>query len=161
MSTADMGKSCREHVKSCHTESHSVQESRFCGVLPSEESKRIEGLLTEAWGDNWSRPLSADELLDIGRETLEPLFHEPPLGPIPEYLRPHLRVHGCVAEYEDKIAEIDSWKARALDVWLKNRIGQKCIAGQRLHVLRLEEGRSSTADKYWLELIEDGDSEEI
>lgn len=155
MSTAGMRKSCAENLKSCDTEPDSALDSPSCGPLTSEESEKIEKLLLADWGDKWGQPLTVDELLEIGKEALDPMFHEAPIGPIPEYLSPHLQVHGCVAEYEDKLEEIDRWKARELDSWLKNRSGRKYIAGRNVYVLRLEEGNSSTPDRYWFEMIED------
>jgi|GEM_PF-3011984 len=148
-------------VMSCSTEPDSALQFPLCGSPSSEESKMIEKLLTAVWGDNWSKPMSAAELLEMGREAIDPLFHEPPIGPIPDYLRPHLQVHGCVAGYEDTLEEIDSWKARKLDKWLKDKTGQRYMAGRKLYLLRSEEGKSSTPHKYWFEMIEEPNSRKI
>ncbi|MGD8924554.1 MAG: hypothetical protein PVG64_06445, partial [Syntrophobacterales bacterium] len=70
----------------------------------------MEKLLIADWGDKWGKPLTAEELLEIGRKEFEPLFQQPPIGPIPEYLKPHSSFHGCVADYEDKLDELEKWK---------------------------------------------------
>lgn len=99
--------------------------------------------------------MSAEELFEIGRQTIDPLFHEPPFGPVPEYLRAHLHVHGCVAEYEDRLEAIDKWKAHELDLWLKQTAGQRCRAGRKMYIIRVAKGIYPAPDKYWLEMIED------
>jgi hypothetical protein len=115
----------------------------------------MEKLIMTDWGDKWGEPLTAGELLEIGRDALEPLFHEPPLGPIPEYLRPHSTVHGCVTEYEEKLEELERWKAHKLNSWLQERAGRKYRTGGKVYELRLEEERPTGPEKYWFELIED------
>ena len=67
----------------------------------------MEKLLMADREGPWDQPLTADELLTIGRNAFEPLFHEPPIGPVPDYLAPHWSAHGCVAEYEEKLEELD------------------------------------------------------
>jgi hypothetical protein len=117
-------------------------------------SSSMEKLLMADWGDRWGEPLTADELLVLGAEIFEPLFHEPPLGPIPDYLAPHWSVYGCVAEYEDKLEELDRWKALALSRWLKGRIGKIwCVAG-KVYQLQTEK-QEATSERFLLRLIED------
>ena len=111
----------------------------------------VKLLLAERSG-KWNKPLSADELLEVHRAELEPLFHAPPLGPIPDYLQPHTSVHGCVSEYEEKLDELERWKAQKLDSWLKNKVGLKFTAGEKVYELSRERGDFSTPDKYWLKL---------
>lgn len=110
--------------------------------------------------NKWNKPLGADQLLELGREVFEPLFHEPPLGPIPEYLQPHSSVHGCVAEYEEKIDELDRWKAGRLEAWLSEKVGKRWYAGENLYELYVEEGVDDAPERYWFKLIEEGFSQE-
>ena len=118
-------------------------------------SSIMEKLLMADWGGRWGQPLTADELLIIGRNAFEPLFHEPPMGPVPDYLAPHLSVHGCVAEYEDKLEELDRWKALELSRWLKDRIGRNwCVAG-KVYELQGEKREAPASEVFWLTLIED------
>jgi len=124
-------------------------------VVCQEDSRNIKKLLMMNWGDKWGKPLAPGELLEIGREILEPLFHEPLLGPIPEYLRPHSTVHGCVAEYEEKVAELEKWKAGKLNSWLQELLGRKYCAGGKVYELCREGGRGSALEKYRFKLIED------
>ena len=124
-----------------------------------KEFEQIVKLFLADDGDKWNKPLAADELLAIGREPLEPLFHEPPLGPIPDYLEPHRLVHGCVAEYEEKLEELERWKVQKLGLWLQDEVGTKITAGEKVYELSRERGESSAPDKYWLKLIEDRDRE--
>lgn len=107
------------------------------------------------WGYKWGEPLTAGELLEIGREALEPLFHEPPIGPIPDYLTPYLSVHGCVAEYEEKLEELERWKARKLSSWLKDKTGMKWSAGVKIYELRMEKAESTVQEKFWFKVVED------
>jgi len=104
----------------------------------------------------WDKPLAAAELLQIGREVFEPLFHEPPLGPIPEHLQPHSSVHGCVAEYEAKLEELDRWKTRRLEVCLREKVGKKWCAGEKVYKLYVEEGKDGAPAKYWLKSLKEG-----
>jgi hypothetical protein len=114
----------------------------------------MEKLLMADWRCRRGQPLTADELLIIGRNAFEPLFHEPPIGPIPDYLAPHLSVHGCVAEYEDKLEELDRWKALELSRWLKDRIGRNwCVAG-KVYELQAEQEAGGAPEKFWFRLIE-------
>ncbi|MDY0040119.1 MAG: hypothetical protein RBS57_07375 [Desulforhabdus sp.] len=129
--------------------------------MKAANSEKIEKLLMTDWGDKWGQPLTVEELLKVGKEAFEPLFEEPPIGPIPDYLTPHLHVYGCVAEYEDKLEELDRWKARELDLWLKDKVGRKWAAGQQVYVLRFEERKNSIPAKYWFELVKHGDPEII
>ena len=121
----------------------------------SEESDTMEKLLMADWGDKWGKPLTAEELLEIGKKEFEPLFQQPPIGPIPEYLKPHSSFHGCVAEYEDKLDELEKWKVRKLASWLKDKIGQKYRAGERIYELRVEKGKTAAQTKYAFKLIKD------
>ena len=117
-------------------------------------SSIMEKLLIADWGGRRGQPLTADELLMIGRNAFEPLFHEPPIGPIPDYLTPHLSVHGCVAEYEEKLEELDRWKALELSRWLKDRIGRNwCVAG-KVYELQAEKEAGGAHEKFWFRLIE-------
>jgi hypothetical protein len=99
----------------------------------------LERLLTLDCKASRGEAFTADELLIWASSALEAWFREPPLGPIPEYLVAHGSVFGCVAEYEDKLEELDRWKERQLIQWLKERVGSHCrVAGNRY---RLEEDR--------------------
>jgi hypothetical protein len=133
------------------------------GTVSSSRSKQdeplecavMEMLLAANWGGRWGQPVTTDELLNIGRQAFEPLFHQPPIGPIPDYVAPHLSVHGCVAEYEDKFEELDRWKALELDRWLRTRIGKQWnIAGKTCQLLT-EEDTVSASHKYRFIRIED------
>ncbi|UCG20129.1 MAG: hypothetical protein JSU80_10335 [Deltaproteobacteria bacterium] len=121
-------------------------------TLSPKEFEKILKLLMVERGSKWNKPLAADELLEMHREAFEPLFHGPPLGPIPDYLKPHTSVHGCVAEYEEKLDDLESWKAQKLDSWLKDRVGNKFTLGQKVYELSRERGDFSAPDKYWLKL---------
>ena len=123
-------------------------------ILSEERSEQMEKLLVTHWADKWDEPLTPSELLEMGREALEPLFHEPPLGPIPEYLRPHLSVHSCVAEYEEKLEELERWKTLKLSAWFRESVGRKYRVGAKVYELCGEGGKSSTPEKYWFKLIE-------
>ena len=125
-------------------------------LLPKKFEKILKLLLADG-GHKRHKPLVADELLETDREAFEPLFHEPPLGPIPEHLRPHTSVHGCVAEYEEKLEELERWKVRQLELWLKDKVGKKIAAGEKVYELSRERGEPSAPYKYWLKLIEDSD----
>ena len=118
-------------------------------------SSTMEKLLMADWGGRWGEPLTADELLIIGAEAFEPLFQEPPLGPIPDYLVPYWSVHSCVAEYEDKLEELDRWKALALSRWLKGRIGRNWCVGGKVYQFQAEKEEGATSEKFLLRLIED------
>jgi hypothetical protein len=144
------------HLGECNAKAERNVELRIREPLSSDGPQKIEAwLLVDPSGRCWDKPLTAEELLEAGREAFEPLFHEPPIGPIPEYLSPYLSAPGCVAEYEDKVEELDRWKARKLDSWLKEKVGQRYAAGGRLFELRMQEGESTAPDKYWFDLIED------
>jgi hypothetical protein len=115
----------------------------------------METLLAADWGGRWGQPVTTDELLTIGRQAFEPLFHQPPIGPIPDYLASHLSVHRCVAEYEDQLEELDRWKALELDRWLRARIGRQwSIAGKRCQLLA-EVDTGGASEKYWFIWITD------
>ena len=121
----------------------------------ARELASVEKLLMADWRGRRGKPLPADEILVMGGNGFEPLFHEPPIGPIPEYLTPHLSVYGCVAEYEEKLEELDRWKALQLSRWLKDRIGKSwCIAG-KVYELQGEKGEGPASEVFWLTLIED------
>jgi hypothetical protein len=125
-------------------------ESSPRGGTGSRERLFFEKLL----GAGRGKPVAADEILLLAGETFEPLFREPPIGPIPEYLDPHWSVHGCVAEYEEKLEELDRWKAFELNRWMKERIGTKwCVAG-KAYELRAEQAEGGGSEKFWLRLIE-------
>ena len=115
----------------------------------------MEKLLMADREGPWDQPLTADELLIIGRNSFEPLFHEPPIGPVPDYLAPHWSVHGCVAEYEEKLEELDRWKALELSRWLKDRVGRKwCVAG-KIYQLQTQQNQDGASEKFWFRGIED------
>lgn len=134
-----------------------TSELRSPEILSDERSEQMEKLLVTGWGDEWDEPLTPSELLEMGREALEPLFHEPPLGPIPEYLRPHFSVHSCVAEYEEKLEELERWKTLKLSSWFRERVGRRFCAGAKVYELHGEGGKSRAPEKYWFELIEHED----
>jgi hypothetical protein len=128
------------------------------GVNPGEtrspkQFEKIAKLLLAHRRGKWNKPLAADELLVISREAFEPLFHQPPLGPIPEHLRPHMSVHGCVAEYEEQFEELERWKVHKLESWLEENVGEKLTAGGDVYELSLERGELSAPDKYWLKPV--------
>ena len=128
------------------------------GVNPGEthspkEFEKIAKLLLAQRRDRWNKPLAVDELLEIGREAFEPLFNEPPLGPIPEHLRPHMSVHGCVAEYEEQFEELERWKVHKLELWLEENVGEKFTAGRDVYELSRERGKPSAPAKYWLKRV--------
>lgn len=137
-------------------ESHRLSELLSpLGGAAAQELAFVEKLLTADWRGRRGKPLPADELLIMARDGFEPLFHEPPIGPIPEYLTPHLSVYGCVAEYEEKLEELDRWKALQLSRWLKDRIGKRwCIAG-KVYELQGEKMEAPASEVFWLTLTED------
>jgi hypothetical protein len=144
------------HLRDCDAEADRSLELRLRDPLSPDGPQKIDGWLLGDPGDRWwDKSVTAEELLEVAREAFEPLFHEPPIGPIPEYLSPHLSTHGCVAEYEGKLEELDRWKARQLDLWLKDRVGKRYAAGGRVFELRMQKGEASSPEKYWFELIED------
>jgi hypothetical protein len=131
-----------------------LSASTPCDVTASQEVGCIEKLLLADWRGCWGKPLTADELLIIGSKAFETLFHEPPVGPIPEYLVPHLSVYGCVAEYEEKLEELDRWKALQLSLWLKDRIGRNwCVAG-KVYQLQVEKQEAASSETFWFRFIE-------
>lgn len=132
-----------------------IPDARSRGILSEERCEQMHRLLMTDWGDKWGEPLTSSELLEVGQEVLEPSFHEPPLGPIPEYLRSHSAVHSCVTEYEEKLEELDRWKALKLNSWLQERVGRKYCAGGKIYELCIEKGESTASEKYWFRLIED------
>ena len=119
-----------------------------------KEFDEIAKLFLSGGGGKWNKPVAADELLEIGRATFELLFHQPPLGPIPEYLKPYGLVPGCVAEYEEKVEELEQWKVLKLELWLQDKVGKTFAAGDKVYELSREKGEPSASDKYWLKLVE-------
>ena len=119
------------------------------------ESAVIEKLLSADWGGRWGQPLSSDELLIIGRKAFEPLFAAPPVGPIPEHLAPQWSVHGCVAEFEDQIEELDRWKAFQLSRWLRDRVGRTWCAAGRVYQLQVQQDQDGASVKFCFRWIED------
>jgi hypothetical protein len=114
----------------------------------------IEKLLMADWRLRKGQPLSPDELLVIGGSSFEPLFDAPPVGPIPAYLAPQCSVHGCVAEFEDQLEELDRWKALELSRWLKDRVGRNwCVAG-KVYQLQAQPDQEGASDKFWFTGIE-------
>ena len=118
-------------------------------------SSIIEKLLLADSSGRLNRPLTADELLAIGREAFEPLFHEPPIGPIPNHLAPHLSVHACVAEYEEQFEELDRWKAIELNQWLADRIGTNWVVAGKAYQLQAEKAEGATSEKFSFRLVQD------
>ena len=106
--------------------------------MSPKECDQIAKLFLSDRGDKWNKPLAAEELLEIDRAAFEPLFHQPPLGPIPEHLKPHMSVHGCVAEYEDKVEELERWKVLKLELWLQDTVGKTFTAGEKVYELSKE-----------------------
>ena len=128
---------------------------RFGETLSSKASEQIVKLFLADCGGKGAKALTAEELLELGKEVFEPLFHQPPLGPIPEYLKPHSSVYGCVAEYEDKLEELERWKAGKLNVWLKDNLGKKWWAGDEVYQLYVEKGKPGTPERYLVQLLYD------
>ena len=124
-------------------------------ALSPEETGKILKLLLLASGDVRRKPLTAEELLDTGRDAFEPLFHQPPIGPIPEYLRLHSSTYGCVAEYEEKLEELEKWKIGKLSLWLKDKLGLKWRAADKVYELCVEKEGPSALERYRLTLLED------
>jgi hypothetical protein len=143
------------HKETRNRNAESDSTSRLSGHewFSPDESEKIEKLLLADWGDRWSAPLTAGELLELGKDAFEPLFYEPPLGPIPKYLRLHSLRHGCVTDYEEKLEEIERWKAGKLNSWLNHRVGKKCCIGPNVYELCLEKQRSTAPEKYRFERI--------
>jgi hypothetical protein len=149
------GNQC-ENSRNCDTESDNrAAELRFCETLSPKESEKVVKLSLADWGDKRGKPLAAEELFEIGREVFEPLFHEPPLGPIPEYLKPHSSVHACVTEYEEKLENLERWKVDRLNLWLKDKVGKSCRAGGKVYELCMKKEEAGAPDKYWFGLSED------
>jgi len=121
-------------------------------LSPNKLEKIVELLLADGC-DKWHKALAADDLWEMHKEIVEPLFHEPPLGPIPEYLKPYTSVHGCVAEYEEKFEELERWKIRELELWLQDKIGKKFTAGDKIYELARKRGEPGVPDRYWLKLV--------
>ena len=125
------------------------------GTSPHKEFEKIVKLLQAEGDGKWNRPLATEELWEIGRESFEPLFDEPPLGPVPEYLKVHNSVHGCVAEYDEKIEELERWKVKKLELRLKDKAGKKFTAGDKVYEFVRERGEPGAPDMYWLKPIAD------
>ena len=154
MSGGTTSKKHCENARNSDARSDEALGLRLDESLSPGESEKIETLLLAHWGDRSRKPLAADELLEIGKSALEPLFRGPPLGPIPDYLRPHSSVHSCVTEYEEHLEELERWKALKLNSWLRERVGSKYCAGGKVYKLCSEEAGSSSPEKYWFRLIE-------
>ncbi len=108
----------------------------------------VTRVLLAALKERWIESFTADELVNAERAVLEPCFHELPLGPIPDYLAIHGSVYGCVAEYEDRIEELDRWKVQQLNRWLKERIGGRWQVDGAVYELQSETGESSALDRF-------------
>ncbi len=121
------------------------------GAALESSALRLFASLARSKGE----PLDAEGILRIGAEILEPLFHEPPLGPIPEYLDPHWSVHGCVAEYEDRLEELERWKIRVLSRWLQESVGSRWFVEGKGYELQTCEGCGEGTDRYRLREIDD------
>jgi hypothetical protein len=129
------------------------------GRLSPDAAEIASKLVLADWGDKWGKPLTAGELLEMQGGACESLFHQPPIGPIPDYLRPYTFVHGCVAEYEQKLEEMREWKARELNRWLKDNAGKRFTAGRKVYLLRMEAGGEADVERYWFDLIEEPHSD--
>jgi hypothetical protein len=121
-------------------------------ISPKQFEKILKILLVDG-GRKWNKPLAAGELSEIGRQAFETLFYQPPLGPIPEYLKPYGSVHGCVAEYEEKVEELEQWKVLKLELWLQDKVGKTFAAGDKVYELSRDRGQTGAPDKYWLKVI--------
>jgi len=124
-------------------------------TLSAEEFDKILNPLMVDGRGKWNRPLAADELLEMHRGAFERLFHEPLLGPIPEHHKLHTSVHGCIAEYEEKLEELERWKVRQLELWLQQNVGKKFSAGEKVYELSRERGEPSAPGRYWIKLLAD------
>jgi hypothetical protein len=107
------------------------------------------------WKGGRGEPFTADELLIAAGMMVEAWFRGPPLGPVPEHLVVHELVFGCVAEYEDRIEELDRWRSEQLKKWLEDRIGRHCLALGACYELRAERSTSSDGAAFRLLRIED------
>lgn len=129
-------------------------------TLPTREwnepfaSAVMQKVWMAGWKDRPDRSLTADELLSLGREILDPLFHEPPFGPVPDHLDPHFTVHGCVAEYEDRLEEIDRWKALELQRWLSLRAGSIWYIAGKVFLLHVEKTAGVVPERLYFLLTE-------
>jgi hypothetical protein len=136
-------------------ESDESSEPSPSGGTASQEFACMEKLLLVHWRDLRGKSLTADELLTISSRAFETLFQEPPVGPVPEYLTPHLSVYGCVAEYEEKLEELDRWKALQLGRWLKDRIGRNWRVAGKVYQLQGEEQEGVAPAEFRFRLIEE------
>ena len=130
-------------------------DERMRDIPSPERCETMEQLLKADWGGKWGEPFSAEEVLEIGRRVFDPLFLEPPLGPIPDYVKPHSSLYGCVAEYEEKIEELGRWKARRLSLWLQDKVGKSYRAGAKAYAFHMVEGKDPEPARYRFKLIED------
>ncbi|UCG14035.1 MAG: hypothetical protein JSU72_06070 [Deltaproteobacteria bacterium] len=145
-----------DHCKDLQRSGGNPDQSREVRSANSAtEPETIAKLLLADWGGKWCTPLTPGELLEIGRLAFEPLFQTPPLGPIPDYFRPHLSVSGCVVEYEEKIEELERWKANQLGGWLQEKIGNEYRVGEKTYQLHGQGGKGAEPARYWFELIVD------
>ena len=128
-------------------------------TMSPTEVDEIAKLFLSDGGGKWNKPLATEELLEMGRAAFEPLFHQPPLGPIPEHLRLHMSVYGCVIEYEEKVEERERWKVLRLELWLQDKVGKTFSAGEKVYELSKERGEPGAPDRYWLKVILDRGSE--
>jgi hypothetical protein len=130
------------------------QMEREQPLAASEELAWLEKLLLADSRDDWGKPLTVDELLATGSGAFEAFFQEPPIGPVPEYLIAHLSVYGCVAEYEEKIEELDRWKASQLSRWLKERVGRNWYIAGKVYQLHMKKHEGLGAERFWFTVIE-------
>lgn len=121
----------------------------------SQERLFFEALLMADWGQRQGEPVGADEILMFAGAVCEPLFHAPPVGPIPEHLDLHFMVHGCVAEYEDGLEDLDRWKALALSRWMTERVGKRWYAAGKVYELQAKPADGAASGKFWFRLVED------
>jgi len=112
-------------------------------------------LLSLDWKGWRDGSFSAGELLESAGPALEAWFRGPLLGPIPVTLVAHDSFYGCVAEYEEKLEELDRWKEERLVVWLKERIGKRCEAGGTVFVLQAVEPRGCEPPRFRFVCVEE------
>ncbi len=93
--------------------------------------------------------------MEIGKEAFEPLFHKSSLGPIPEYLKHHTSVHGCIAKYEQKLEELERWKVYTLNLWLQDKVEKKWCTAETVYELCRGKREPRAPEKYWFKLSED------
>jgi hypothetical protein len=146
----------RKHERSGNEPALSSDTCPCSVAAPSEEHDPdcFEGVLAFEPMGCWQEPMTADELLAVNGKAFEPLFHGPHLGPVPEYLTPHLRVHGCVGEYEEQVEELERWKSHQLARWLEDRSGRLWRIAGSVYELQADAMDAGTC-RFSMRLVED------